>query len=88
MQVVAAGPRCFDHKVRLLIAGVPEERIVCDPDEMSAIDKVQLSGVDSIYLLYECSIYELSCKMKDKLIKRLAYAYKMKEMDNPDLKLF
>ena len=71
VQVVAAGPRCFDHKVRLLIAGVPEERIVCDPDEMSAIDKVQLSGVNSIYLLYECTIYEQSCKMKDKLIKRL-----------------
>lgn len=70
-QIVCAGPRCYDHKVRLLIAGVPEEKILCDMDEMSAVDKVITEGVDKIYILNECSLYETACRMNEKLVKRL-----------------
>ena len=70
-QVVATGPWCYDHKVRLLLAGVPEEKIVCAEEEMAAMDLVDIETTDSVYILYDTSTYDLSCKMKEKLLKRL-----------------
>lgn len=70
-QVIAAGPRCYDHKVRLLLAGVPEEKINCVPDEMDSVDAVRIGDVDSVYILYDTSTYTLSCQMKEKLMKKL-----------------
>ena len=70
-QVVATGPWCYDHKVRLLLAGVPEEKIVCAEDELAGMDLVDIENTDSVYILYDTSTYDLSCKMKEKLLKRL-----------------
>ena len=71
IQVVTTGPRCHDNKVRLLLAGVPEERIVCADEEMAGIDLVDIKNVESVYILYDTSTYNLSCQMKEKLLKRL-----------------
>ncbi len=70
-QVIATGPRCYDHKVRLLMAGVPEEKISCSVDEMAGIDLIKTDSVDSVYILYDTSTYNLSCKMKEKLLSVL-----------------
>ena len=37
VQLVCTGARCRDYKLRLM-AGVPEERIVCEPDEFRAAE--------------------------------------------------
>ncbi len=70
-QVIATGPRCYDHKVRLLLAGVPEDKISCSLSEMDGIDLIQSDKIDSVYILYDTSTYLLSCQMKEKLIKKL-----------------
>lgn len=70
-QVIAAGPRCYDHKVRLLLAGVPEEKISCATDEMESVDQIRIEDVDAVYILYDTSTYDLSCQMKSKLMNRL-----------------
>ena len=70
-QVIATGPRCYDHKIRLLLAGVPEEKIACCPDEMEGVDLIQKDKIDSVYILYDTSTYSLSCQMKEKLLKKL-----------------
>lgn len=74
VQVIATGPRCYDNKVRLLLAGVDENRIYCAEDELSGMDLVDTNLADSVYILYDTSTYDLSCKMKEKLIKRLEAA--------------
>ena len=74
VQVIATGPRCYDHKVRLLLAGVPEDRIFCAEEELSGMDLVDTQKADSVYILYDTSTYDLSCKMKEKLIKNLEAA--------------
>jgi hypothetical protein len=73
-QVIATGPRCYDHKVRLLLAGVPEEKISCATDELAGIDLIKTDAVDSVYILYDTSTYNLSCRMKDKLLAILGGA--------------
>lgn len=71
LQVVCCGPRCYDHRVRALIAGIPDDRLAYDLDEVAAADKVRLDGVEKIYILYDCDTYGISCKMKQRLLKRL-----------------
>ena len=37
VQILATGVRCWDHQVRLLLAGVPREKLVCKQDELQPV---------------------------------------------------
>ncbi len=76
-QIVLAGPRCFDYKLRLLIAGVPEERILCEEDEFKAVD-IMDKDIDKLYLLHDTSTYDLACEVESKMISVFSEAYKSK----------
>ena len=65
-QIVLAGPRCFDYKLRLLMAGVPESRILCEEDEFKAVD-IMNKDIDKLYLLHDTSTYDLACKVEEKI---------------------
>ena len=52
-KIVVAGARYLDHKVRLLAAGVPAERIVCLRHEEEAIQNVDIHGFRRIYFLHD-----------------------------------
>ena len=76
-QIVLAGPRCFDYKLRLLIAGVPEDRILCEEDEFKAVD-IMDKDIDKLYLLHDTSTYDLACEVESKMISVFTAAYKSK----------
>lgn len=76
-QIVLAGPRCFDYKLRLLIAGVPAERILCEEDEFKAVD-IMDKDIDKLYLLHDTSTYDLACKVESKIISVFTEAYNAK----------
>ncbi len=76
-QIVLAGPRCFDYKLRLLIAGVPEERILVEEDEFKAVD-IMDKDIDKLYLLHDTSTYDLACEVEAKMISAFTEAYKAK----------
>lgn len=76
-QIVLAGPRCFDYKLRLLIAGVPEERILCEEDEFKAVD-IMDKDIDKLYLLHDTSTYDLACKVEEKIKTEFSKAYSAK----------
>lgn len=76
-QIVLAGPRCFDYKLRLLIAGIPEERILCEEDEFKAVD-IMDKDIDKLYLLHDTSTYDLACKVESKIISVFTQAYNAK----------
>lgn len=65
-QIVLAGPRCFDYKLRLLIAGVSEYRILCEEDEFKAVD-IMDKDIDKLYILHDTSTYDLACKVEEKI---------------------
>lgn len=52
-QVIVAGPRYLDSKVRLLMAGVPSEKIVCKKDEIEATQGLSLNNIDSVFILHD-----------------------------------
>lgn len=76
-QIVLAGPRCFDYKLRLLIAGVPEDRILCEEDEFKAVD-IMDKDIDKLYLLHDTSTYDLACKVEEKIKTVFTQAYNSK----------
>ncbi len=76
-QIVIAGPRCYDYKLRLLIAGLSEDKIVCCEDELAAVD-VMNTDIDKLYFIHDPSTYEHSLKVEEKLVSVFNAAHKSK----------
>lgn len=71
VQVVAAGPRCLDHKVRLLLAGVAEENITVCNDDAACAGEIDTAKADTVYLLYDTSTYDVACAVRKELMALL-----------------
>lgn len=67
VQIIATGVRCYDHQVRLLLAGVAPEKLVCMRDELQAIEQLKSEGVDVVYLLHDMSSYPQSVEAMKKI---------------------
>lgn len=50
--VICTGPRARDYYLRLLLAGVPGDRVDCVRNEFDAADKLHLTPGTAVYLLY------------------------------------
>ena len=64
-QVIVAGPRYLDSKVRLLMAGVPNEKIVCKKDEIEATRGLNLDNIDSVFILHDLYSIEETKNIKN-----------------------
>lgn len=64
-QIVCAGKRAKDYKLRLLIAGVPAERISCEEDEFKAAELLHFTPGDDLYLLYGTDSLALAYRVYD-----------------------
>lgn len=71
-RVVAAGARNLDHRLRLLMAGVAEDRIVCVDSELDAVDKLlEIGDVEAIFILHEVFGYGRASEVRERLKERL-----------------
>lgn len=74
VQLVCAGARCMDYKLRLLMAGVPEDRIICEYDEFKAAELLHFTPGDDVYILYGTDslarAYKVYDYMKELAVKR------------------
>ena len=52
-KIVVAGARNLDHKVRLLVAGIPASKILCLRHEEEVIQNVDIHGYRKIYFLHD-----------------------------------
>lgn len=73
-QIIVTGPRCHDHVVRLLLAGIDKKKIVCEMDEQKGIEKLNTKEIDTIYLLHDMSSYDLSVIAENKIVEWLGEA--------------
>lgn len=76
LQVVPLGPRCADYRVRLQMAGVPRDRILCGFEEFPTVDQMRTDGVERVYVLYDTSTYDLACQVADRIVQRFENAAK------------
>ncbi|MDR2357328.1 MAG: MurT ligase domain-containing protein [Oscillospiraceae bacterium] len=70
-RIVATGPRARDYYYRLLLAGVPEERLRCTDDEREAPSRLEYRSGESVYILYGTDAIKLAYSVRDEA-KRLA----------------
>lgn len=74
-RVVVAGARALDHKIRLLMAGIPEEKIVTVASELDAVDKLaEVKGVEAVFILHEVFGYNRASEVRNRLRERLVGA--------------
>lgn len=72
LQVVTAGPRHWDIYVRLLMAGIPAEKIAHREDPLEAAQAMEVDSPDTVFVLYDLYSVNLSQKVKAQLHQRLA----------------
>ena len=69
--ILVAGVRAADFRVRLLLAGVPDEKILCMRDELATADTVDLDAVDNVFVLFDVYTVRFAEAVRDKLKERL-----------------
>ncbi len=70
-QIIVAGVRAADFRVRLLLAGVPDEKIVCMREEIATADTVDFDRVDNAFVLFDVYTVHFAEAVRDKLKERL-----------------
>lgn len=66
-QIIIAGARYLDGLVRLEIAGIDRNKIVCKRDELSAIDDLNIEGIETVFILHDLYAMELKEATKKKV---------------------
>lgn len=70
-QILTAGARYLDTKVRLEMADIPMEKVICQRDEVSLVDKLNIEGIDKIFILHDLYSIKMKEEIKDKVIKKV-----------------
>jgi UDP-N-acetylmuramoyl-L-alanyl-D-glutamate--2,6-diaminopimelate ligase len=66
-RIVATGPRAKDYRLRLLFAGVPDEKIRCTLNEMDAPTLLEYSSGESVCLFYGTDALDLVYRVQGKI---------------------
>lgn len=69
--IIVCGPRRFDHKLRLLLAGVPEEKLSYAEEEINAPEQLKFFEKDNIFVLYGTDSIVLGKKVSNKIREML-----------------
>ena len=69
--LVCAGPRAYDYQLRLLLAGIPRQKIRLAEDEFAALELLPLPPGDDVYLLYGVDGTPLAFRVREKLKEKL-----------------
>lgn len=70
-QILIAGARYLDTKIRLEMADIPMEKVVSQRDELSLIDSLKLEGIDKVFILHDLYAMDLKNKLKEKVIEKI-----------------
>ena len=67
--IIIPGNRAKDQKLRLMMAGVPEEKIIIDMADEEALDYLEFEGTDKIFILHQVYNAVLSQKLVGMIVK-------------------
>lgn len=69
--IIATGPRAIDYKLRLVLAGVDEDKIDCIEDAEKAAESLRFKDGSTVYMFYAADQLDYVFKVREK-IKALA----------------
>ena len=70
-KIIIGGPRSQDFYLRLLIAGVSKDKLVCTENPENTADLVSLSRKDDIYVLYDVYTEKIANNVCSKIESRI-----------------
>lgn len=73
-KIILAGPRNADFKLRLLMAGIPEDKIVTEDDQMKAVSLLSFKKNDTICLLYAVDSVDMATKVRGEILRQASQA--------------
>lgn len=83
-QIIVGGKRYMDTVLRLLMAGVPKEKIVYARNEIEAVSNIETNGIEKVFILYDLYSLELCENVKNKVKEKIKIQKKMEENNNED----
>lgn len=66
-KIIVGGKLYRQYKVRFLVAGVPEDKIVCVENEEDTVKYLDLNKKDKIYILFDIELRAVALKLLDYL---------------------
>lgn len=69
LKLIIGGVRAKDYRLRLLIAGVPDEKIVCVEEEADTPDYLELEHTEKVIILHEVYAIAEAMKIKDRAVE-------------------
>lgn len=69
-KIIVGGHMYLNHKLRLLLAGIDESKIVCIENESEIVDHVDREGIEKVYVLFEIDYVTKARNMRDKIVER------------------
>lgn len=70
-KIIVGGKRCFDYKVRLLMAGIEESKIIACEDEEKTIEYITNPPKEHIFILHDIWKYQQCQILAKQLVERL-----------------
>lgn len=74
LKIIVGGKRSADYMVRLLIAGIPKEKIICCDHEEDTADLVDISASENIYILFDMYNFRYKSNIEAKLKEKIRNA--------------
>ena len=69
-RIICGGHMFLNHKLRMLLAGIPESKIVCIEDESRVPIYVDTEGIESVYVLFETDYVTKAHNWRDAIVAR------------------
>lgn len=70
-RIIVGGHMYLNHKLRMLLAGIPKEKIIAIEKEEDIPKYVHKEGIEKIYVLYEIDYVTKAKNMRDKIVEAL-----------------
>lgn len=70
-KIIVGGKRAKDYYLRLLLAGIPREKIYCDTNEYNTPNYLSLDSKNEIYILFDIYNNKIENKIKSGIINRI-----------------
>lgn len=66
-KIIVGGIRAKDYYIRLLLAGIDKEKIICEKEELDTYKHLSLKKENKIYILFELYKYDVAQKLKQEI---------------------
>lgn len=72
VRIVVGGRRCEDYRLRLILAGIDNDRIFTTENEKEAYKLLKLDGTDKVFILHQVYKIKMAMDARDDILKEVA----------------